>query len=115
MRKQSAVRLNLILPRKKGLFNENGVYNAMLTRTADDLCHSKFSPDDCALGEQIPPDIVRVGSVLLHVFDLHLLSLTVLRVADCRKLSPQCTNLAVPAECSADLAPLFPDMGFSRC
>lgn len=86
----------------------------MLPGAADNFCHTHWGFDDCAFGEQIPTDIVRVGSILLDVLDLHLLCFTGLWIAYGCKFGPESSNLYVSTKCTANLTPLISDVCLSR-
>lgn len=87
----------------------------MLPWAADDLCHAKFSPDNCTLGKEVSANIVRVCRILLHILDLYFLGDTSLGIADCCKFCTKCTNFTVPPKRTADLPAFNTNVRFSRC
>jgi len=101
------------LPEKE-LFDQDGIDNAMLPRSAGDAGTTNFSSDDRTTRKQVTPHVVRVCSVLLNRLDLYFPGLSGFCIAYGRIFAPKCPYLEITAVCTGYLSPICTNMGISR-
>lgn len=96
--------------RKNELFDQDGVNDTVLARSADDPGASHISLDDCALCQEVPPDVVRVCAVRLDRLNLRLTCLAGFGVRDRRVVYPKSPDLPVAPVGADDLLAFFTDV-----
>ena len=96
------------------LFEQDCVDNAILTRAADDTGFTEIGCDNCALGHQVPTNIVRVCCIFCNRVDLDLLNLSGLLVANVCVFAAECADLGVTTGYSDGLYTGFSNGGISR-